>query len=84
MFGKSNAIMATVNRTNAMLRNDKRLVASYALHDVLKCDIMNVLKNYMNVIDDSVDLSIDVLNENNIQIKFSVKADRVMDFYSSK
>jgi len=84
MFGKSNAIMATVNRTNAMLRNDKRLVTSYALHDVLKCDIINVLKNYMNIIDDSINLTIDVLNENKIEIKFSVKADRIMDFYQSK
>lgn len=84
MFGKSNAIMATVSRANAMLRNDKKLVTSYALRDVLSCDIINVLKNYMNIIDNTLDLSIEVLSENKIEIKFSVKADRIMDFYQSK
>ena len=84
MFGKSNAIMATVNRTNEMLKKDKRLVISSALRDVVKCDIINVLKNYMNIVNDSIDLSIDVLNENNIQVKIFVKADRIMDFYMEK
>ena len=64
-----------------IIQNDKKLATNEAINEVLKADIINILKHYFNLIDSTAEVEIDVLSQNDMNIYFSVKATRMKEFF---
>lgn len=70
------------DRMASIIQNDKKLATSEAVSEVLKADIINILKHYFNLIDSTAEVEIDVLSQNDMNIYFAVKATRMKEFFA--
>lgn len=70
------------DRMASIIQNDKKLATSEAVSEVLKADIINILKHYFNLIDSTAEVKIDVLSQNDMNIYFAVKATRMKEFFA--
>lgn len=70
------------DRLSTMIQKDKNLKASNAINEVLKSDFINLMENYFEVYDDTAEVEIDVINQNDINIYFAIKANRMKDFFN--
>ncbi len=69
------------DRMANIIQNDKKLATNEAINEVLKADIINILKHYFNLIDSTAEVEIDVLSQNDMNIYFAVKATRMKEFF---
>lgn len=69
-------------RMASIIQNDKKLATNEAINDVLKADILNVVKHYFHTIESTAEVEIDVLSQNDMNIYFAVKATRAKEFFS--
>ena len=72
------------NRISNIIQSDKRLATSEAVEEILKSDIVNSVKNYFILNEGSAEVEIEVLDKNDINIYFAVKAIRMKDFFASE
>lgn len=72
------------NRISNIIQSDKKLATSDAVAEILKSDIVNSVKNYFNIIENTAFVQIDVKNQNDIDIFFTIKASRIKDFFASE
>ena len=72
------------NRVSNIIQKDKKLCTSEGVEEILKSDIINSVKNYFTIIEDSAEVQIDVVGQNEINVYFGVKAVRIKDFFASE
>lgn len=82
MFFK-NVAKNTYERTSSILMNDKKLASSRQFSEILKTDINEILKNYMDLCNDSY-INIEANDNGEVKIKFEVTAKHIKDFYLAK
>jgi len=68
-------------RISSIIQNDKKLATSYAVSEILKADIINLIKNYFTIYENTADVQIDVQEQNDMTIYFAVKASRIKEFF---
>ncbi|MBQ8749368.1 MAG: hypothetical protein IJZ29_02760 [Clostridia bacterium] len=71
-------------RLSNIIQNDKRVASGNAINQVVKADVINVLKNYFDLLENTAEVEIDVIGQNDMNIYFAIKASRVKDFFASE
>ncbi len=69
------------SRANNILLLDKKRSADSLLNDVIKCDILSVLRCYFELENNACILSVDTLEDGKLSINMSVIATRGKDFW---
>lgn len=74
------------DRLAKLIQNDKKQLISQSFNDVVKSDIMTILENYFVIINSSAVADIKIMDQNEIDIHFNVKAVRQKElpFYNEK
>lgn len=72
------------DRLSNIIKKDKEQQTGDAIVDLLKADIISILKNYFELNKDSAELEIDVKGANDINFYFAINISRIKDFYQNK
>lgn len=75
---KNNLSLVCENRLKNVLVMDKKINES--LISVLKCDVLQVLKNYMDISADELDLNIDIDEYGFYNVCISARVKRLIPF----